>query len=269
VASGYYAGLVEMIAEVEPLSFWFRARNRLIVSMVRRHAPEAQSLLEVGCGTGFVLSALREAFPGLHLVGAEPLSEGLEVAQRRLPDVELRSLDAAHLPYEAEFDVVGAFDVLEHIEDDMAALRSAAKATRRGGVVILLVPQHPRLWSRMDTIGRHVRRYTRRGLLTKVRGAGLEPVQTSSFVSALLPAMIASRGIRRVLRCHFDPVAELRPGRLNALFERILDGERRLIERGISLPVGGSLLVVARKAAPHRGVPCAARTDRRRSAAHG
>ena len=148
MASSYDAGLFEAIAEVEPRSFWFRARNRLIVSTVRRHSPRARDLLEVGCGTGFVLAALRDAFPGLRLVGAELFAEGLAVARRRLPDVELAELDATRLSY----DVVGAFDVLEHIDDDVGALRGMARAARHDGVVVLLVSQHPRLWSRMDTI---------------------------------------------------------------------------------------------------------------------
>jgi len=247
LARSYDAGLYQAIAEFEALSFWFRARNRLIVSMVRRHSPRAQSMLDVGCGTGFVLSALRDAFPGLRLVGVELLAELLDVAHRRLPDVELRELDATGLPYEEEFDVVGAFDVLEHIEDDAGALRGMARAARYGGIVVLLVPQHPWLWSRMDTIGRHIRRYTRTALLTKVCDAGLEPVAVSSFVSTVLPAMIVSRAGRRMLRRPYDPIAELMPGPLNGLFERFLDGERRLIERGVSLPTGGSLLLVARK----------------------
>jgi SAM-dependent methyltransferase len=245
--SGYDAALYQAIAEAEPRSFWFRARNRLIVSTLQRHFPSAQSLLEVGCGTGFVLAAIREAFPRLRLVGAELFAEGLEVARRRLPDVELVQLDAARMPYEDEFDVVGAFDVLEHLDDDVAALQQIRKAVRPGGRAILLVPQHPRLWSRMDTVARHVRRYGRRELLRKVRTAGLEPVEATSFVSTLLPAMIVSRAARSVLGRPYDPVAELQPAALNGVFERVLDGERRLIERGVSLPVGGSLLVVARR----------------------
>jgi SAM-dependent methyltransferase len=247
VASGYDAALYEVIAEAEPRSFWFRARNRLIVSTLRRHFPSAQSLLEVGCGTGFVLSALREAFPELRLVGVELFAEGLEVARRRLPDVELVQVDAARMPYEEEFDVVGAFDVLEHVEDDVAALQAIRKAMRPAGGAVLLVPQHPRLWSRMDNLAGHARRYTRRELLRKVRAAGLEPVEATSFVSTLLPAMVVSRAVRRLLRRPYDPVAELRPAGFNRFFERVLDGERRLIERGVSLPVGGSLLVVARR----------------------
>jgi SAM-dependent methyltransferase len=246
LSSGYDASLYEAIARAEPQSFWFRARNRLIVSAVRRHFPAARSLLEVGCGTGFVLAGLREAFPSLRLVGSELLEEGLELARRRVPDAELVPLDAAKMPFADEFDVVGAFDVLEHVEDDEAALAGMRRAVREGGGVVLLVPQHPRLWSEMDVVARHARRYTRRELTAKVERAGFDVVAVSSFVSSLLPAMVVSRAARKLSRRPYDPIAELTPGPLNGLFERILDGERRLIERGRSLPFGGSLLLVGR-----------------------
>jgi SAM-dependent methyltransferase len=245
-AAGYDVDLYEAIAEAEPDSFWFRARNRLIVSTLRRHFPEARSLLEVGCGTGFVLAALHEAFPGMRLVGSELFAEGLEIARRRLPDVELVQLDAREMPFEAEFDVVGSFDVLEHVSEDEQALAGMRRALCVGGGLVLLVPQHPRLWSEMDVVAHHVRRYTRRELGAKVERAGFDVVGTSSFVSALLPAMVLSRAARRAFRRPYDAVAELKPGALNGVFERILDGERRLIERGWSLPAGGSLLLVAR-----------------------
>lgn len=247
MSSGYDATLFEAIARAEPESFWFRARNRLIVSVVRRHFPDARSLLEVGCGTGFVLAGLRDAFPALRLVGSELFEEGLAIARHRLPDVELVQLDALEMAFPDEFDVVGAFDVLEHVDEDERALRGMQRALRPGGGLLLLVPQHPRLWSEMDAVAHHVRRYTRRDLAAKVARAGFEVVEASSFVSALLPAMVLSRAVRRALRRPYDPIAELRPGRLNGLFERILDGERRLIERGVSLPAGGSLLLVARR----------------------
>jgi SAM-dependent methyltransferase len=247
LSSGYDATLFEAIARAEPESFWFRARNRLIVSTVRRHFPDARSLLEVGCGTGFVLAGLRDAFPDLRLVGSELLEEGLELARRRLlDDVELVQLDATEMPFQAEFDVVGAFDVLEHVENDEAALAGMRRAVREGGGVVLLVPQHPRLWSEMDVVARHARRYTRRDLSAKVQRAGFDVVAASSFVSSLLPAMAVSRIARKLLGRPYDPVAELTPGPLNGVFERVLDGERKLIERGWSLPAGGSLLVVGR-----------------------
>ena len=76
--------------------------------------------------------------------------------------------------------------------------------------------------------------------------AGFDVLQATSFVTTLLPAMVASRLAHRIARRSYDEFRDLEPGRLNTPFERILDAERRLIERGVSLPVGGSLLIAAR-----------------------
>jgi hypothetical protein len=115
-----------------------------------------------------------------------------------------------------------------------------------GGGLLVMVPQHPRLWSEADVLAHHVRRYTRRELVAKVEQAGFEVVQATSFVTALMPAMVASRLAHRILRRPYDEFRDLEPGALNRPFERILDAERRLIERGVSLPFGGSLLVAGR-----------------------
>jgi SAM-dependent methyltransferase len=247
VSDGYDASYFRRIAEKEPQSFWFRARNRVIVSAVRRHFPEARSMLEVGCGTGFVLAGLHDAFPEMRLVGSELFAEGLEIARRRLPvEVELVVADVHAMPYDGDFDVAGAFDVLEHVDDDLGALKGLRRAVQPGGGVVLTVPQHPALWSAADTFAHHVRRYRREDLLQKVRLAGFEAVEATSFVTTLLPAMMISRVAHRVVRRPYDPIEELVPGRLNVLFERLLDLEGKLIERGHSLPFGGSLLVAAR-----------------------
>ena len=237
----YDVAWFEQLASIEAKSFWFRARNRLIVSMLRKHFPDAEKMLELGVGTGYVLTGIHDEIPGLRLVGSDLYEEGLVFARQRLPDVEFARLDARALPYHDEFDVVGAFDVLEHVEDDSLILENVWQALRPGGGTILLVPQHPRLWSEADVMANHVRRYVRRDLVAKVRAAGFDPVRVTSFVTTLLPAMAVSR------RGPYDPIRALVPGRLNRMFEAILDAERKLIERGISLPVGGSLLVVGRK----------------------
>jgi SAM-dependent methyltransferase len=245
-AVGYDAALYEQVAALEPQSFWFRARNRLIVSMLRRHFGSARSILEVGCGTGYVLAALRRAYPDARIVGSELLEEGLSYARMRVPDVELVTLDIADVPYSDVFDVVAAFDVLEHIDDDVGALAGMFRAARSGGGSIILVPQHRRLWSKTDELAHHVRRYERRELLEKVESAGFRIVAASSFVTLLLPVLAAARAFGRV-RPPTSPFEGLAPRYLNGLFERTLDLERKLIERGVSLPAGGSLLVVARK----------------------
>jgi SAM-dependent methyltransferase len=245
VTGGYDAALFERLAEVEPRSFWYRARARLVVDVLRRRFPGARSVLEVGSGAGGMLAALRHAFPDMRLVGAEPASEALAIARRRLPaDVVLVQADAASLELGPDFDVVCALDVLEHVDDDRGALERLREVLRPNGGIVVLVPQHRWLWSEMDRIARHVRRYGRRELCDKLRRSGFEVLETSSFVSLLLPAMVVSRAVRRG---RYDPVRELAPGPLNGVFERVLDGERRLIARGVSFPFGGSLLVVGRR----------------------
>jgi SAM-dependent methyltransferase len=243
---GFDPTLFEPMAGVEERSFWFRARNRLIVSTFARHFPDASSFLEVGCGSGIVLAALRAARPQLRLVGVELYAEGLEIARRRLPGAEIVERDARELGYRDEFDVVGAFDVIEHVDEDVQVLREMARAVRPGGGVLVLVPQHPWLWSEHDEIVEHRRRYTRSELVAKVESVGVDVVRLTSFVSTLLPFMAASRIVDRVRRST-DPIANLDPGRLNGVFERVLDGERRLIECGVSLPFGGSLMLVGRR----------------------
>jgi SAM-dependent methyltransferase len=246
-AGGYDVALFRAVASAEPASFWFRARNRLIVSTLQGEFPGAQSLLDAGCGTGFVLGAIRSALPELRLAGADAFDEALTIARRRLPGVELVRADVTALPYANDFDVACAFDVLEHVPNDEAALAALARALRPDGGLVLLVPQHPRLWSAADEAARHVRRYTRAELTRKVERAGFSVTRATSFVTTLLPALVASRRLRR--RRPYDVVGELVPRRVNGILERVLDAETHLIARGVSLPVGASLLVVARRAA--------------------
>ena len=247
-ATGYDPAHFADLAELESRNFWFRARNRLLVWALRRFFPGAQRFLEVGCGTGFVLSGLTAAFPALNVTGSEVAAEGLGFAARRAPGTQLIQMDARRIPFREEFDVAGAFDVIEHIEDDGAVLRAIRGALVPGGGLIVTVPQHPFLWSEYDARARHVRRYRAAELRGKVQEAGFEIVKMSSFVTLLLPLMIVSRLMQRSPGADYDPLADLRvvPW-LNWALERALDFERVLIRAGVAMPAGGSLLLVARR----------------------
>jgi SAM-dependent methyltransferase len=241
----------DLLRGLEARSFWFRARNDLIRWALQAHFPNASSLLEVGCGTGFVLAALHARYPRLRLAGGELSPVGLEVARSRVPDVPLFQLDARRLPFDSEFDVVAAFDVLEHVDDDERVLAEMARATTTEGGVLITVPQHPSLWGAVDDVSGHLRRYMRRELVAKVEYAGLRVVHVTSFVSLLLPVLWMSRVARRTTAEDYDLGAEFSmPRFVDSLFEKIMWFERNLIEHGVSLPVGSSLLVIAK---PDRG----------------
>lgn len=247
---GFDAARFELLARIEQEHFWFRSRAALIVWALRRHFPHAQSLLEIGCGTGNVLAAIAQGAASARLAGSEPHAAGLALAARRAPGAELLQMDARRIPYRDEFDVVGAFDVIEHIAEDELALREMFAACRPGGGVILTVPQHPWLWSYRDEFAQHRRRYSREDLLGKLAAAGFERPWSTSFVTLLLPLMALSRRRQR-RREHFEASAELQVGRLaNRVLGALMRLERGLIAAGLSLPFGGSLLAIAHKPRP-------------------
>ena len=238
------------LAAAEDASFWFRGRNALLVDTLAREFPLARSFLEVGCGNGYVLAAVARARPGIRVAGSDLSTAGLEHARRRVPAASLLRADARALPLDGEFDVAGAFDVIEHVAEDEAVLAALRRAVRPGGGVIVTVPQHRWLWSETDRYSGHQRRYGRRELAAKLERAGLRLRWTSSFVTLLLPLMAASRGWQALSPRPYDPGRELRgAGRLDGLLEQAIRLEARAIARGVRLPAGGSLLAVAERPA--------------------
>ena len=247
-SEGFEADYFSRLADQEAGNFWFQSRNRLLIWALRQYFPKAEKFLEVGCGTGFVLSGLKQAFPNLVMSGSEVFSDGLSFAAARLPQVELFQMDARRIPFRDEFDVIGAFDVLEHIKQDEEVLAQMHQATRKGGGILITVPQHRFLWSPVDEFARHVRRYETRELRDKVSRAGFSVVRLTSFVSFLLPLLIASRFKQRMTGEEVDPSAEFNMSNLlNTMLEKILDAERTVIRSGLSFPAGGSLLLVGRR----------------------
>lgn len=247
-SEGYNPGYFAQLAALEGDNFWFRSRNRLIIWALTRYFPKARNFFEIGCGTGFVLSGIEREVPDISLFGSEIYSDGLVYAGRRLKSAELFQMDARRIPFEDEFDIIGAFDVLEHIKEDEQVLHQIYQAVSPGGGFIATVPQHPFLWSRQDEYACHVRRYSARELKDKVKHAGFEVVKMTSFVSLLLPFMVLSRLKKRNLAIKYDPLSEMKINAvLNALFEKILDVECWMIFSGLSFPAGGSLLLTGYK----------------------
>ena len=246
--AGFRSEAFEQLAALEARSFWFRARNKLILWALKRSFPDMRRYLEIGCGTGYVLAGVAQGYPAATLVGSEVFSVGLPHAAARVRTAELLQMDARKIPYVEEFDVIGAFDVLEHIREDEVVLAAMLRALRPGGGVAITVPQHPWLWSSADASACHVRRYKVGELREKLRRAGFRLEFETSFVSLLLPAMLASRLAKRRTKAPVDSMPELDlPTWLNRAFEVVMSLEWHLIRMGVRFKLGGSRLVVATK----------------------
>ncbi len=218
------------------------------MAAIEEHAA-AGSFLDVGCGTGDVLVAARER--GWTVVGAEPVEESAQIAAARGVEVRHARLEDAGLP-ESSFDVVGAFHVLEHMEDGRGFLQLMARWARPGGLVAVEVPNwggfHRRRkgldWPGLRPL-EHVAHYDPRSLRAALVAAGLEPVAVRSLgflweEQTLFQALddLARPGWHRVLRRFSTQDAEGRPMANRRTFKAL-----KATERAYDLRAHGQVLM--------------------------
>ena len=234
------------LIEVESGHWWFRSRNKILLWVLKKRVARINCFLEIGCGTGFVIQAIQEHYPQAVLCGSDYFEEGLVHARKRMPSINFTQQDARKMDEEELYDVIGAFDVIEHINEDELVLSNLSHALKSGGTLLVTVPQHRWLWSVVDEHACHMRRYTRSELVGKVTQSGLTVKYVTSFVSLLVPIMWLNR--LRASGKNYDPMYEFRiPDWLNSLLEMIMSFELGLIKIGIKFPFGGSLLLLASK----------------------
>lgn len=237
-----------LLSSIEQNHFWFGSRNRLICWAIQKYFKKASSFLEIGCGTGFVLSAIEKSFPDISLFGGDLYAESLPFASKRLKRTQLFQINAKSIPFESEFDLLGAFDILEHIQEDERVFSQFYKALKPEGGLILTVPQHMFLWSPFDVHSHHCRRYSAKDLSLKLRQAGFTIIKMTSFTSLLFPIVMLSRFRLKKLNDLTNPFIELYPSKwVNHTLKKMLTLERFLIRLGASFPLGSSLLVIAYK----------------------
>jgi len=233
----------QQMAELDDRHWWYRARRRIIADLIRREVrpPADAQILELGCGTGHNLAML-SGFG--HVDGLELDEEARELSEKRLG----RKIMSSPLPELVEvpdghYDLIGAFDVIEHIDDDGAALASIATKLKRGGKFVMTVPAHQWMWSAHDVVNHHKRRYSKRRLKVLIEESPLTLDRVGYFNSLLFPLAVAERAASK-LRGKNDADVKLPPAPVNATFEKVFETERYLVGR-LPLPPGLSLFAVA------------------------
>jgi len=233
----------QQMAELDDRHWWYRARREILSDLIRRETrlPAGAKILEIGCGTGHNLAMLGQFghVDGIELDDeARALSEerlGRKVMNARLP--ELAGVPDTH------YDLIGAFDVIEHIDDDGGAVAAIANKLKPGGKFIMAVPAHQWMWSAHDVANHHKRRYSKRTLRNLIEKSPLKLDKLGYFNSLLFPLAIAERTASK-LRGKDNGDVRLPPAPLNAALRTIFATERYLVGR-LPLPPGLSLFAIA------------------------
>lgn len=241
----YLANMYGELCNYESSYFWFLRRRELICFLIRKYFPESVRLCDIGCGGGYILAGIMKKFPSSELFGSDIFIAGLKFAQGRVPAAKLFQSDILHFPYESEFDFVGAFDVLEHIDDDVDALKNIYLALRPSGGVIITVPQYQRLWTVSDESASHKRRYSRKDLVRKCEQAGFKVLRATSYMSLLFPFVLADVFLNRRKQVGTKSF-KINP-LLNKIFGIVCGFENMLAYCGINFCIGGSLVLVLKK----------------------
>ena len=254
--AGYEPEFFEHLVRAEDRHFWFRHRNRVIADAVEplvRDLPAGYRVLEVGCGTGNTLRILERTCSAGVVVGSDPFEEGLRIARRRVA-CELVQSTVEDLRIGGAFDLICAFDVLEHVSDDVRALTELRYRLNATGAVLLTVPADQRLWSHVDEAAHHYRRYSEAQLQLVLERAGYRVTYLTPFMSVLYPLIWMARRATRSQagRVSRDKAFELTMRELriipvwNEILLTVLSLELPRLRARARIPFGTSILAVAR-----------------------
>jgi SAM-dependent methyltransferase len=179
--------------EIEEQHFWHKGRNSIIESVVKRHLQFKKKLsyLEIGCGNGIVLKHLESKF-NWHLEGIDLSLFALNLARKRTK-ARLMRADIFKVSMSRKYDVIGLFDVIEHVDDDSLFLKQCSKLLDNNGKIIITVPACPSLWSVVDKASGHKRRYTLKSLEKIISGTGLKVNYITHYGITILPFFWMSR----------------------------------------------------------------------------
>ncbi|AQR74798.1 bifunctional 2-polyprenyl-6-hydroxyphenol methylase/3-demethylubiquinol 3-O-methyltransferase UbiG [Sphingomonas sp. LM7] len=235
----------ERMAAHDTTHWWYRARRDILADYLTRWGdlPQGARILEIGCGTGHNLPMLAQ-FGEIDAIEIDETA-GAKASERLGKPVGTSPLPDLVGIEPGSYDLVAVLDVIEHVEDDVAALQAIATALKPGGRILITVPAHQWMWSAHDVVNHHKRRYSKAGFEALLDKAGLQGAKLGYFNSLLFPVAVAARFAGKLMGKD-DSDDSPPPKPLNTLFEGIFRLERHMVGR-VPLPPGLSLITLASK----------------------
>ena len=237
-------------AAAEETHWWFVGRRVLFRRLIERVASDRDTpVLDVGTSTGTNLRMLVE-MGYRDITGLDMSADAIRFcAEKGLPPV--RQGDITAMPFEADrFGLVLATDVVEHVDDDTAAVAEVARVLTPGGFALFTVPAFQSLWGLQDEVSHHKRRYRRAGFRRLVEGAGLRIVDQFYFNYLLFAPIWLARRLLPLVAPKTESEAALNPPVVNALLLPVMRFDVSTAPL-LRPPFGVSYLVLARKPGPH------------------
>ena len=232
-------------SKVESFHWWFVARRKLLKSILSSfNLPKKPITLDIGCGAGSNLKAL--ASMGLYVIGLDQSTYALSLVRRK-GEFPLLAGDLNKLPIKTKsIGLIIALDILEHIDNDLNAIRELYQVLRKGGILILTVPAFNFLWGTQDVVTGHKRRYLRKEIANKLREVGFEISRSSYFNFLLFFPILMARRMIHLLGLKIASENEINSPLINFLFKAIFSMEVYVFKY-FSFPFGVSILCIAKK----------------------
>ncbi len=240
--------LYETFKKVQTYHWWYQGRAKIILAMIDKYSNKINNktakVLEIGCGEGSMLEKL-ERYGKVY--GVEYDKEAVDYCKQNLMKNVEQGMLPYNIPYNEKYDIIGCFDVLEHVEEDIESLKTIKSyLANKNSKVYITVPAYKFMWGENDELSLHKRRYTRKELCKKAESIGLKVVKCSYFNTFLFPICFIVRKVRKVVGIKTpDLEVNKKDNWINKLLCWIFSCESKIIEK-VNFPFGVSILLVAK-----------------------
>lgn len=233
--------------DVETDHWWFKSRRKYLIDLLKK-IPKDSKILDVGCSSGVFLKDLENLGFNIDNLYGIDISEKAILNSKRNGLINTFVMDAQNIILSEKFDVIVASDCLEHLKDDIKAIKNWKNLLKKDGEMYVFVPAFMSLWSYHDEVNMHFRRYTKQELKTKIENEDLEIIKSSYWNFFLFVPVYIFRKISSLFNQKKSSESDITIGNLliNKALLQLLLFENKLL-KSVNFPFGVSTFCIAKR----------------------